>query len=385
MKKYGWYFIILYLFSIAVVNSYGGRVPYLLFYLLTALLVCCVLQIVIIALSMKVRLHIENASVIKNEDVHLGVIIENRTFFYYPYLKIEILNSDNIEIEMSELRCISVGAKEKKDIAVTVKCKYRGEYDVTLQYIEIYDFLNLFSWKKKLNDKKVITVYPKVAGIRCLGLNESPDDNAQELSDKNQGDGITVSDLRLYVLGDSMKKIHWKVSARTGELYVKNFETTIEARNVIILDLRPIDDIAFEDKIVEIGASIAYFSLQRQMKVDVLYFDQKLSSVSAESLSEFYFIYTLFAGIKFTSEYDAAMLIKEYVKNNRSNANVWLITAKINDTLVEQLNAIQFAGNQSALVLVSNDYNNSGEFKKLGGAGASYVVGCDDNLEEVFR
>ena len=48
---------------------------------------------------------------------------------------------------------------------------------------------------------------------------------------------IFIKDIRKYKIGDSLKRIHWKVSAKYGELYTKNYEMYSNEEYNIFLDM----------------------------------------------------------------------------------------------------------------------------------------------------
>lgn len=52
-----------------------------------------------------------------------------------------------------------------------------------------------------------------------------------------RGSGLIFSDLREYIAGDDVKHIHWKVTARTGKVYVKSFEEDRQQRVLVAVDI----------------------------------------------------------------------------------------------------------------------------------------------------
>ncbi len=55
--------------------------------------------------------------------------------------------------------------------------------------------------------------------------------------------GIAVRNLRPYVSGDPLRHVHWRSTARTGNLMVKEFETDSDIRAAILLPLGAGDDV----------------------------------------------------------------------------------------------------------------------------------------------
>ncbi len=83
-----------------------------------------------------------------------------------------------------------------------------------------------------------IWVYPQVFGFRPLpsGLTrplEGP------TSDTAPQGNITFHQLREYVVGDDLRMIHWKSTARTGQLMVRHNIDTSQPFTVVLSDVRP--------------------------------------------------------------------------------------------------------------------------------------------------
>ena len=70
--------------------------------------------------------------------------------------------------------------------------------------------------------------------------------------------GLDFFGLREYEVGDDLRRVHWRSTARTGELMLRQDEMPWEARSTILLDTRPSTHHgeSFE-RAVEIAASLA--------------------------------------------------------------------------------------------------------------------------------
>jgi uncharacterized protein (DUF58 family) len=83
-----------------------------------------------------------------------------------------------------------------------------------------------------------IWVYPRVLPFRAL-----PSGVTRHLegpsSDTAPEGSITFHRLREYVVGDDLRMIHWKSTARTGQLMVRHNVDTSQPYTVVLLDVRP--------------------------------------------------------------------------------------------------------------------------------------------------
>jgi len=89
--------------------------------------------------------------------------------------------------------------------------------------IDVYDELTVFP-----------EMFPVRSGLCLKGLSEAGNDNTVETEET--GPGYELKSLREYNPGDSPRNIHWRASAKTGQLKVKEFHREVDAGVVLFLD-----------------------------------------------------------------------------------------------------------------------------------------------------
>lgn len=62
-------------------------------------------------------------------------------------------------------------------------------------------------------------------------------------------DNTEVLDLREFADGDSVNKIHWKLSMNSDDFIVRQYGEEVEKRNTIIVDLTKVKTDKFRDKL----------------------------------------------------------------------------------------------------------------------------------------
>ena len=77
--------------------------------------------------------------------------------------------------------------------------------------------------------------------------------------------------LREYELGDDLRRVHWRSTARTGELMIRQDEARWRSRAAVVLDVHPDghDDESFEVA-VEAAASVVARLVRLQRRVEVV-------------------------------------------------------------------------------------------------------------------
>lgn len=120
------------------------------------------------------------------------------------------------------------------------------------------------------------TVYPQVLALTScpvidqMGRDPSLQMLSQHLAQASP-DGMTRS-LRPYRWGDSMRLIHWRTSAKLGELRVRELENFTSGQSIVIaLDTAPSDpwDAEAFEQAVSAAATLYFYALQHQLRVSL--------------------------------------------------------------------------------------------------------------------
>ena len=123
----------------------------------------------------------------------------------------------------------------------------RGSYNVGRLYLSsVYPF-NFFTRYKATHGIYQAIVFPRVKKCGISGFFDNPAARGGERDINKSGyDGGMVS-VRTYISGDPSKYIHWKSSAKTGELKTKEF--SMSSHQPVIIDFEKVDIPDKEDKI----------------------------------------------------------------------------------------------------------------------------------------
>lgn len=111
------------------------------------------------------------------------------------------------------------------------------------------DPLGLTRGTVRASDKISLVVHPELIDLGALHAIAGHDPTADQQPIRalaSGGDEFFA--LRPYVIGDELRRVHWRASARTGELVVRQDERPRTGRVTVLLDLRRTgyDDAGFE-------------------------------------------------------------------------------------------------------------------------------------------
>lgn len=101
-----------------------------------------------------------------------------------------------------------------------------------------------------------------------------------------KGQGLEFDEVRLYQFGDDIRTIDWNVTAKTGEVYIKQFREEREQTMFVLFDVSGSEDFGKENanKMLvgtEIAAILAFSAMKNNDKIGLLTFTDRIESFFA--------------------------------------------------------------------------------------------------------
>ena len=196
---------------------------------------------------------ISKSAVFEGENLDLVEVIVNNKLTPLPWLRVEsklspwlrFRSQENLEILDDRFHRSVFYLRPYSRITrrYNVKCMRRGYYDLSITTLTVGDLFGLGSTSQEVrSDRAKLFVYPSI-----LGQDELPDEALRWQGDVSVHrwifpDPILINGIRGYQRGDSRKDIHWKASARSGELQVKTHDYTVFPRLLLVFNIEPEDN-----------------------------------------------------------------------------------------------------------------------------------------------
>ncbi len=358
MKKNRILYIILFIMSLIFVYFYGGKIPYMLFYTVLILPIVSILYTYYIVLRFKYCQEIDKNFIMKGDKVKFLFSVHNEDFLLYPYMKIKFCGENTIFANQFQTKNLSLLPFKEKKYSFELECRYRGYYEIGIKSVQLEDFLGIFRINYKNFETKYITVYPKIIYLDRFHLQTNFISETQSVLNNRFEDMSAISDIRKYIYGDSLKKIHWKLTAKTNDLMVKNFQSTTETSAIIILDLKrnmfssEINTI-IEDKLLEATVAVTYYCLSNWVPIKFVYYDDAIVDIPAKTPLDFDGIYKILSKINFIEKIGVEAILDVYLKESITKSNVIVFTSNLNYELYNQIYNTKFSNYEVSLIYVS--------------------------------
>lgn len=154
----------------------------------------------------------------------------------------------------------------------SLRCRRRGYYAVGPATVTSADIFGLFTRSRRAPGIEYLAVFPRIYPLADLGL--PPMSPLGDMRARNPlfHDPVRIRGLRDYTPEVPFRHIHWKASARAGQLQAKVFEPTSTTQVLILLDGAAFSSGEAHDEggfelAVSVAASLAWHVVEQQCPI----------------------------------------------------------------------------------------------------------------------
>jgi uncharacterized protein (DUF58 family) len=114
-------------------------------------------------------------------------------------------------------------------------CRRRGSYEIGPLELTSGDPFGFLVGRRVAQQRLNVVVYPRIQPLRQLGFPLSSGFGFALRRRALQEDASRAAGLRAYQHGDPLRRMHWKATARHGELLVRTFDPAASPRLLLVL------------------------------------------------------------------------------------------------------------------------------------------------------
>lgn len=368
MRKGKWGLIILAAAAYINVYAIGGRIPYVIFYTLFLSMLISYLTCRSSVRKISGFQRIKKYKYETGDTIKIETVLDNDSVFIIPYLELRDKTIEKMG-EGSACSVMSIGPWKRKREVREITIKYRGVYNLGPIELLIQDALRMFTWTLKIESRKNFMVYPKVYNIERLDLKALQSFGSVSNRQLVSEDSTNISDIRKYIPGDSIKKVHWKLSAKNNTLYVKNFEKAGNTAVYLFIDLyknaytgKYARDL--EEKAIESACSITFYLMRRSVPMELYLTNSNISFIKAGDMRNFNRIMDIMCQAKPNGDRVMEDIIQKRLGLMNRGASIIVITGDISGDAASLYCTMKENGYDLIIVYV-NDENLSDEKKKM--------------------
>ncbi len=230
-----WIYLLLFIIVLVEALATGNRVFFILLYLLLAIFVLAFLW------SWGNIWGVSAERVVRASRTQVGRLAEERLVIRnsspLPKLWVDVRDHSDLPNHRASFVVSNLGSQRQRTWTVRTICRKRGRFALGPMTLITGDPFGFFQRTRHISQTQNLVVYPATVDLPyfALPLGELPGGGARH--QRTHYVTTNVSSVRDYFPGDSFNRIHWRSTARTGRLIVKEFELDPTADVWIFLDM----------------------------------------------------------------------------------------------------------------------------------------------------
>jgi uncharacterized protein (DUF58 family) len=124
----------------------------------------------------------------------------------------------------------------RKTIHYQLRCRGRGYFQIGPLVLETGDLLGLHRRYRVVTEPHFLLVYPEVMPLEGWDISSRRPIGEVRMSYRLYEDPTRIAGVRPYQSGDPLNRIHWRASARAGNLHSKIYEPSTVVGATLLLD-----------------------------------------------------------------------------------------------------------------------------------------------------
>ena len=346
--------------AVLVIAAFSTGLPFLFYLLYLAILVIGG-SYVLVRLGLA---DLEAGYVVSQLHGHVGdkmrVTYTLRNGSRLPKLWLEVHNPTTLPGGLPG-RAITLAGRSERSWLIRVPLSRRGHFRIEPLHIRTGDPFGFFEASATVGQGVAVVVYPRLEPLPRWRLPASALEGSRVSPVRTLQRTPLATTVRPYAPGDSMNRIHWKSTARHGEIQVKEFDLEQTADAWIVLDLqRGIqagrDDESTVEAAVRAAASIAAMALQENRAVGMTVNVGRMSFLPADRGGRQHLkIMQLLAAVEADGSAPLVETLIASVGRLRRGMTAVIITPSLDPAWVRPLASLRSRGVACAVVTLDAD------------------------------
>jgi uncharacterized protein (DUF58 family) len=274
-----------------------------------------------------------------------------------PKLWLELRNPSTLPIELPA-QAVTLGPRSEKSWSVRVPLTRRGHFRVEPVLLRTGDPLGMFESQASVGSASNVIVYPRVEALPGWKLPPAFIEGSHASPVRTPHTTPHATGIRPYAPGDPFNRIHWKSTARTNHLQVKEFDLEQTADVWIFLDLQHsahtgLDDESTLEYGVRVAASVAARGLLENRNVALSASGAHIGPLPADrGARQYQKIMQTLAAVQADGTQPFSHLLVEGITRLRRGMTALIITPSLESDWVKPLASLRGRGVEVEVMLL---------------------------------
>jgi uncharacterized protein (DUF58 family) len=290
------------------------------------------------------------------ENIRVTYTLRNTSRVAKPWL--EVHNPTSLPAGLPG-RAMSLGRRSERSWLIRTPLTRRGHFRIEPLQIRTGDPVGFCESAAAVGSGVIVTVYPRLEPVPLWRLPSANLDGSQAMRERTLQSTPLATTVRPWAPGDAFNRIHWKSTARHGEIQVKEFDLEQTADAWLILDLdrapqRGSGDEGTVEVAVRVAAAVADKALVENRAVGMTINAHRLAQLQPDRGGRQHLkVMQLLAAVEGDGSTQLIEALMASLPRIRRGMTAVVITASLDRTWVKPLAAMQTRG--IACVAISLD------------------------------
>lgn len=295
-------------------------------------------------------------SILAEKGTQFELIINVKNRFILPCVPMELvcdLPDEDTGLAAEKKIYVTLPPLGKAKLTMSCMNRYRGKYSFSVKKISVVDPLRIIRVSKKGKSVMNAVFVPRklnVPDVSCFCESENFIAKRQSTADNKED----FSHVRDYIPGESVQLVHWKLTAKQGDLMLKQFDSVFDRKALILCDFgccsRERDPMLCADTIIETAIAFTKTFLDENIFTEVEFGQTAEYSCRVTNQSEFVRFFELMSVISPKSEMGEFSSLMD--KNIGGESVLVIVTAALTEDII--LRANKLAAEESVFVAYIN-------------------------------
>lgn len=353
-------FFILWILSLIAISFFGGAISYGFFFGMTLIPVVSLLYLFMVYLQFRIYQEIESRTIVCKQPMPYYFVLQNSEYYAFASISTRLFSGLSYVLEILDDEEYELLPGDRYTCRTKLVCKYRGEYEVGVKDVIVTDFFRLFRLRYKIPSAIKAIVYPRI--IHKNELYSIQDMEAFQCHETPYGQTEPDVVVRDYIVGDALKRIHWKATAREQKLKTRNLLGEEKQGIVFLYDTKRYSKdiyeyLPLENQILETVLALGIFFAERNTPFTVYYSQNGMRRNQVEGMNQYEVFYQETSRVVFDDREDITELLRQLVEQAillKSNAFI-VIVHEMNDRIMGMLQMLSGSGLSIVLYIVTDE------------------------------
>jgi uncharacterized protein (DUF58 family) len=218
------------------------------------------------------------------DDLRATYSISNASVLPKPWL--EVYNPTDLPVPLPG-RALVLRSRAQRSWVAIVPLTRRGTFRVEPMVVRTGDPFGFFEAAATVGRPTSVTVFPRVVPLPRWRLPNAFLEGTHSAPERTLQTTPLATTVRPYAPGDGFNRIHWRSTARLGEIQVKEFDLEQTADVWLFVDLESrvqagVGDVSTVEEALRVAASIAHDAILENRAVGLTTSGHRLVSIPAD-------------------------------------------------------------------------------------------------------